>query len=114
MPRISLEKRSRIHTLHQIGFSTREVAAQEGIDQSSVVRICKKFAETGSFDDLPKSGRPRIMSERYERKLLRYIRSGECSTAVQVRSKLLADEGITISAETILRIFRRNDLVART
>src|ERR1041385_7804081 len=100
MPRISIAKRSRIHTLHQMGLSTREVANQEGVNQSSVVRICKKFNETGSFVDLPKSGRPRIMSERYERKILRYIRSKECSTAVEVKSKLLADEGIIISAET--------------
>jgi len=114
MPRISIEKRSRIHTLHQMGFSTREVAVQEGVNQSSVVRICKKFNETGNFDDRPKSGRPKSLSERYERKLLRYIRSEECSTAVEVQSKFRVDEGIVISAETIRRIFRKNGLVART
>ncbi|CAG8648884.1 11579_t:CDS:2 [Funneliformis caledonium] len=53
-----------------MGLSTREVADQEGVNQSSVVRICKIFNETGNFDDRPKSDRPKSLSERYERKLL--------------------------------------------
>ena len=93
MPRISLTKRSRIYTLRQEGYTVREIAASEQVSPDSVLRICKKKEETGCFEDKPKPGRPRTLSDRYERNASRLITSGECSTAVEVQHRLQNDLG---------------------
>lgn len=45
-----MEKRSRIYTLIQEGYSSREIANRENVDHATVLRIKKRKEETGSFD----------------------------------------------------------------
>src|SRR2546430_80845 len=73
----------------------------------------EKFEETNSFNNKLKSGRPRILTDRYEQKALRLITSNKCSTAVEVQSILKNDEEIDVSVETIRRVFKRNEFHAR-
>ena len=47
--RIPTEKRSAIVTLQATGLSTRLIAAQLGMSQSTVVRTIKRFEATGSI-----------------------------------------------------------------
>ena len=105
MPRISQEKRSRIVTLREEGYSVREIAASEQVGLASVLRICKKKKETGTFDDLEKTDRPRLLTDRYERYAVRLLMTEQCSTAVEVKIKLKSDLGIDISVESVRRIF---------
>ena len=114
MPRISQEKRSRIVTLREEGYSVREIAASEQVGLASVLRICKKKKETGTFDDLEKTDRPRLLTDRYERYAVRLLMTEQCSTAVEVKIKLKSDLGIDISVESVRRIFRRNGLSSKT
>ena len=60
-----MEKRSRIYTLIQEGYSSREIANRENVDHATVLRIKKRKEETGSFDVAPRPGRPRILTERH-------------------------------------------------
>jgi transposase len=113
MPRISLTKRSRIYTLRQEGYTVREIAASEQVSLDSVSRIFKKKEETGNFEDKPKPGRPRTLSDRYERNAVRLITSGKCSTAVEVQRRLQTDIGVNLSVESVRRILRRHGLFAR-
>ncbi|CAG8821014.1 9416_t:CDS:2, partial [Cetraspora pellucida] len=69
----------------------------EKVSQSTVVRIKQRKKETGTFSDKPKPGCLRLLTGCYERKVLWYIPTGECTNAVSVQKKLKTDEGIILS-----------------
>lgn len=113
MPRLSPEKRVRICTLLDEGYSTRSIAIRERVSNGTVWKTGKRRAEGHGYKDLPRSGRPRLFSERTERKILRMIKSGELDNAIEVQKHLLNKENLDVSVDTIRRIFHRNGLVAR-
>jgi len=114
MKQLSTEKRARVVALLEEGNTVRYVAHVEGIHFSTVSRINKRLKETGSNENKLKSGRPRLITSRDERKVLRLITSNEAPTAIQAKEQLERDENIEVSTETIRRTLRRNGLVART
>src|SRR5438128_1812117 len=100
MRAIPLEQRVRIYTLLQNGYTSREVASREKVNHATVLRIRRKKEETDSFDVAPRSGRPRILTERHERNIAKLIRLGECSNVIQIQKKLVNDENTIISPYT--------------
>ena len=100
-PHISLEKHARICLLIEQGYSTRSVGEMENVSHSSVAQIIQKRKETGSLNNKPKSGRPRILQGRDETKTIRLLKSNECQTAIDVQRKLLIDYNTKVSADTI-------------
>ena len=111
MVRLKEEQRVRICTLlDEKLYSITELAKEYKVSKSTISRLYEKFKQTDSVKDLPKSGRPRSLTERTERRAVRYIASGECSTAVQVQKKLQTEYNISISSETVRRVFKKNDL----
>jgi transposase len=113
MPHLSPEKRARIATLLEEGYSTRQIADREGLSHTAVWKIGKRAEKYHTYRDLPRSGRPRRFTEREERKIVRLVKSGKCETAVDVQSQLRAEEDVNVSTNTLRRIFQRHDLVAR-
>ncbi|CAJ0903419.1 7260_t:CDS:2, partial [Entrophospora sp. SA101] len=109
MKAITLEQRARIYTLIQEGYSSREIAFCEKISHSTVVRIKQRKEKTGSFDIIPKPGRPRILSEQHDRNICRLIKSGECSNAIQIQKKLISNKNIIVSPNTIRRSLKRQE-----
>lgn len=89
------------------------VAHREHVSQSTVNRVRKNKEATGSFANRPKSGRPRVVSVHDERKMLRLIASGKCSTATEVQGRLQTEDNLRISAQTVRRTFQRNGLESR-
>ncbi|CAG8738574.1 28317_t:CDS:2 [Gigaspora margarita] len=78
MPRISVEKRSRIHALVQEGFPSRYVANKENVWQ----------IVGGSVKDLPKEGRPRLLTERDKRNAIRLLTSAVVSVTILLKKYL--------------------------
>jgi transposase len=113
MGAISYAKRVEIVTLMKEGKSTRGVAKQLSIAQSTVAKIWKKFGNTGSFENLPKSGRPRKIDERLDRVIERSIKKGECQTSVEVRQMLKNHHRVEVHMDTVRRSLKRSGLVAR-
>jgi transposase len=105
---LSLEKRTRISVLLEEGYTSRQIAFREKVAHSTVIRINQKLKLTGNLQNRPKTGRPRLFNKRYERRIIRYILTGDCSTAVDIQNKLKIHEEIDVSAETIRRILKRN------
>ncbi|CAB4401305.1 unnamed protein product [Rhizophagus irregularis] len=105
------EERIRICTLLEESiYSPSDLARKYKVSVSTITRLYEKFQKTKSVKDLPKTGRPHLLTQRTERRAARYIISGECSTAVQVQKKLQVDHKIEVSAETVRRAFKKNDL----
>ncbi|CAI2196881.1 9603_t:CDS:1, partial [Funneliformis geosporum] len=72
-----------------------------------------KEKKNGSFDVIPKPGRPRILTEYYDRNIARLIKLGECTNAIQIQKSLISNKNIVISSNTIRRSLKRQGLVAR-
>ena len=113
MKPIPFYKRERIFDLLQEGYPSRTVAAREKVSHVSVLRIKKLKEETGSFNVIPRPGRPRILTVRHDRNIAKLIKSGECSNAIQVQKKLISDENIVISPNTVRRSLKRQGFVTR-
>jgi len=95
------------------GEPTRKIADLEQVSQSGVAKIKMKLASTLDLKDLPRSGRPRILTERDERKIVREIVSNSAQTAVDVQKNLKHNDLLEISTQTVRRALRRNGLRAR-
>ena len=113
MKAISLSQRERIYTLLQEGYPSRTVAARKKVSHVSILRIKKIKEKTGSFNVAPRSDRPKILTERHDRNIARFIKSGECSNAIQIQKKLISDENIIVSSNTVRRSLQRQGFVAR-
>ena len=66
-----LEGQYRVHTvtLCQEWVSTRHVSRRLGVNQSDVVRTWRRYRDTGTVDDMPRSGRPRATTAEDDRYL---------------------------------------------
>src|SRR5688572_31641848 len=53
----------------------------------SITYLYEKYKETQNMKDLPKPDRPKLLTERSEHQVVKYIVSGECSTAVEDRKE---------------------------
>ena len=113
MKPIPLYNRECTFELIQEGLPSCTIAFREKVSHASVIRIKQRYEKTGCFDVIPKSGHPRILTERHDRNIARLIKSGECSNAVQVQKNLISNENITISSNTVRRSLKRQGLAAR-
>jgi transposase len=111
MGRLKEEERIRICTLlDEHIYSPSELAKQYKVSVSTIIQLYEKYQETQSTKDLPKSDRLKLLTEHSERRAVRYIISGECSTAVQIQKKLQVEHQVEISTNTIRRAFKNNGL----
>ena len=90
--------------------STRQIAASFGIHHSTVARIIN---EHEGEKVQPTLGRPRKLTAREERLLVRKVSSGEWPTAVSAQQHLKNEYGINITARSIQYALRRNGLKGR-
>jgi len=109
MKSISPTIRSRIVLLLRTGRSIRAVAAQTGIGRSTVARIAKTECKDRVVC-LP--GRPRLLSARDERQIVKRVTAGEASTAVQAQQQLGTVTKGDVSVQTVRRVLRCNGLRA--
>ena len=111
MPRISAEKRSLVMEFTSDGMSQKEIAQTLHISRRSVQYIIKKFKETGRVADKERSGRPRILNKRMERRVARISKGNPMWTARKVRQ----ESNLTgvVSINTVKRTLRRHGLFGR-
>ena len=113
MPRLSPEKRARICTLLDEGYSTRSIAAREGVSNVTAWKTGKHRDKDRGYKDLPRPGRPRLFTRRAERRIVRLMTSSKCNTVVEVQAHLRTKENLHVSVNTIRHTLQRNGLVAR-
>jgi len=112
---LSTEDRIKAITLLEEGYSYHQVALRlsNNVHPSTILRLKRKYDETGTVQNKPLKGRPRLLTERDERKIVRKIMVNECSTAVDVQKSLKVNEKIEVNANTIRRTLKRNGLSSR-
>src|SRR4051812_47856707 len=80
------------------GMSTREVAKQARVSQSTVCNVKRmRLPEQPA----KQAGRPRSLSPRQKRLVVRMVTSGHVDTAVQMQRCLREAEDTAVSADTV-------------
>ena len=69
MVRLSQLDRGRAIALILQGWSQRDVAQEFGVHESTISRLVQRLRATGRLTDRPRSGRPRVTTQRQERRI---------------------------------------------
>lgn len=112
MPRTTVATRSRVTTLKDEGWSLSAIAKEVRLAKSTVYDICKRYSDRQHHSDLLSTGRPKLLDDRAERRLVRNVVAADTSTAVALRADLEQTTGVTVSAQTVRRSLRRLGLKA--
>ena len=60
--------------MHTTGMSFKAIGRQMGYHYAVVSRLVRKHTQTNNVKDLPRSGKPRVTSDRDDRALQRLVR----------------------------------------
>lgn len=106
---ISQQRRSDIIQDHQNGITKKDIAKKYALSISTVSRTISRYKNTGSNDDKPRSGRPRVSSIRQDRAILREIKKNPCLTATQLVENLFVVSSKRVSVCTVRRrLYEKN------
>ena len=67
MSKLSLQDRICIVVYFEQGVSQHQIAAQLHCSHTTVQKVVRKYKSTGSIEDLPKSGRPQVLTTQEKR-----------------------------------------------
>ena len=81
---ISLSERKIIIKLWKDGESFRKIGQTIGRTYSSVQRVVNNFKKTGILTSKPRSGRPKILSAREERKIINMVKVNPRITSTKI------------------------------
>jgi len=84
---LSTDQKQVIIDLVRKGVSQSEVAQLFNVNRRTVYRIVHRFETTNNLENLPKSGRPNLLSDRDERSLLRAIKCDRSTPLAEVTAK---------------------------
>jgi transposase len=113
MAKVSPQKKARIAALLSTGLSNRDIARRERVSHTTVSRLRHVDHADEDYEDTSRSGRPRLLTERHERLIVRMVASGKCRTAVDVQSHLRTEDNVNVSVNTVRRVLHRGGLVSR-
>ena len=99
---LSVAERSKIVTLHEEGYSERQISNRVKFCKTAVHQAIVKFRNCGSFQDLHRCGRPRVTSQRDDHLIKRMAVRSPTSSSKKIRSALLL-KGTVASTATVKR-----------
>lgn len=106
MPRkreLDVVERSKAVLLHSQGQSQSKIAKIMKRSRYAIQAAIKRFKETGSYENRPKSGRKRITTERDDRFLTRLSLKNRMKSSKDLSAELNERQGISVSARTVRR-----------
>ena len=100
----SPKKRATAITLRKEGYSYREIAAKIGLGVSpaGVLKVCKRFAETGTIKNKAGRGRKKVTTPQTDRRIVRLALKNRKTTSADINNAL-ADSGVAVSGRTVRR-----------
>lgn len=103
---VSLCDRVKIVTLSNEGKSLRDIGKIVKKPFSTVRYIIKKFKNSKCFENLPRSGRPKILNNREERVILKEVQNNPKISAQTLACDIAKTSGKTVCAETVRKVIR--------
>lgn len=110
---LSKEKRQFIITLRQEGQSIRKISRTLNVSSSAVAKTIKRYLETGSHEDRPRTGKPRVTSAAEDHFIRVATLGNRKLKAPQIRAHINASQSSSsrhISTSTVQRRMRESDL----
>lgn len=97
---MSSDIKNRIVEKHNAGISYNKISEQLHVPKSTIQSVTKKYKEFNSTVNLPRAGRPRKISQRTARKIVRTSTINLRITRKELR-KQLSDDGIDVCLNTV-------------
>lgn len=107
------ETKTIILELFDSGFKQSEISKVLKISPVTICRFLKRYHESGSIENRPRSGRPKKMDDRSCRTLNRIIRGNRTSTLVDITNEFNTFNHVSVSKRTITRSIHKYDLRKR-
>ena len=101
--------RGRVVGKREPGATFPEIAAHLSLPQTTVQHIYDHFAATGSVKPLKSPGRPRKLTERDERGIVRYAKANRRATLTEITNVTPA----SVSESTVRRVLHQAKIFAR-
>jgi len=100
----SPKKRATAITLRDEGYSYREIAKKmgHGVSPAGVMKLCKRFSETGSIKNKVGKSRKKATTPQTDRRIVRMALKNRKSSAIDI-NKSLSDAGVAVSDRTVRR-----------
>lgn len=76
-PQLKPEQRAQIVAFFEAGWTYSKISTKMGTSKSTVSRTIKKFKERKTFENAPKTGRRKSLSEQEENKITNYVQKHE-------------------------------------
>ena len=98
---LSTDVKNMIVEMFQNGFSRRKIADILRIPKSTVIDNVRKFLDTGSVENKPRSGRPLFVKPRDYHKLERIVKTSRRSSLCDITNKFNEENCVPVSKRTI-------------
>ena len=113
MVRLSQLDRGRAIALILQGRSQRDVAQQFGVHESTISRLGQRLRATGRLTDRPRSGCPRVMTQRQDRRIRLVHLRNRLRTATETAREVIGTHGRRVCPMTVRNRLREFDLRPR-
>ncbi|XP_055374437.1 uncharacterized protein LOC129607452 [Condylostylus longicornis] len=110
----SLETRQIIIDLHKKGKSLRNIANTTNRSHNTVKYVIDKYKNFNEIDNFKKSGRPKRLSDKEIRQIVREVKNNPSVSAVKISKNITQTSEKPVSASTIRRALRENGLHGRS
>ena len=101
--RLSHDDRMKIVILREEGYSMEAIGSRMKCSHSAVSKTLKRVRESGSVNDRPRSGRPRLSSARENRELVRISLRDRRLTSTQLKREWSETSQVSGSSRTVRR-----------
>ena len=106
--------RRRIIGMQTIGMSFKATGRLIGYHYTVVSRLVRKHTQTNNVKDLPRSGRPRVTSDRDDRALQRLVRRMPCAINPVLKQYWLPNTSRRLSTRTVRNRLKSAGLKSRS
>lgn len=100
---INFALRVSIKTLKDEGYSSREIEKKLNVPFSTVNYTLRRFKMAGTYQNKPRTGRPRATTAKIDKKIVDLIEKSNQPNAVDVAEKLKKTNIAHVSAKTVQR-----------
>jgi len=100
-------ERGEIVGLSKGGFSQRNIATILDFPKSTVGQVIKKYNEQGITTTASRSGRPKILTERDNRHLIKIAKENRNNTLEELTENFNTSMAISVSSRTVQRILHK-------
>ena len=108
---LTVAKRAKAVDRVQNGESYRSVAQSLGVGKHFVEDAVRRYRDHHRYSDLPRSGRPTVVTPTNARRITKFARNTRFGTVRKVQEKLRVS-GVRLSVGTVHKVIRKAGLVS--